>query len=347
MIGDVLASTVICEVLKQKYPQAQIDYLIYPNTAAVVEGNPFIDHLVIFESEYKTSKKAFWKFLKRIRKQKYNLVVDAYGKTESNLISLCSRAPKRVSYRKWYTRFCYTHTIDRKGAVLTAAGNAIENRLRLVASEYTIKNYPIRPKIFLSENEKNDAKKRILSYQIDLQKPLIMIGILGSSQNKSLPPEIMAKIIDRISEKTQGSILLNYIPSQINEVREIYDLTAQESKKHICFDLYGKSLREFLVITSHCNMLIGNEGGAVNMAKALNTPTFTIFSPWINKDAWNMFENGSDQVSVHLSDFEPVLYKDISAKVYKDKANELYKKLSPERILPLLDIYLDNNIAQN
>jgi heptosyltransferase-2 len=53
------------------------------------------------------------------------------------------------------------------------------------------------------------------------------------------------------------------------------------TQKNVFFEVFGKSLREFMAITSHCDALIGNEGGAVNMAKALDIPTFSIFSPQI------------------------------------------------------------------
>ena len=61
--------------------------------------------------------------------------------------------------------------------------------------------------------------------------------------------------------------------------------TLPSAQKQIYFDVFGETLRDFLAITYHCDALIGNEGGAINMAKALNVPTFTIFSPWIKKEA--------------------------------------------------------------
>ena len=96
---------------------------------------------------------------------------------------------------------------------------------------------------------------------------------------------------------------------------EIYNLCNKETQKHIKIDLIPGNLREFLAITKHCNALIGNEGGAVNMAKALDIPTFTIFSPWINKNDWNCFEDGKNNISVHevldsLNKFQDLANKD-------------------------------------
>ena len=41
------------------------------------------------------------------------------------------------------------------------------------------------------------------------------------------------------------------------------------------------------------------------MAKALEKPSFIIFSPWIEKKIWATFEDGVHHISVHLNDFKP------------------------------------------
>ena len=87
--------------------------------------------------------------------------------------------------------------------------------------------------------------------------------------------------------------------------------------------------------------MIGNEGGAVNMAKALNIPTFTIFSPWIFKEAWNMFENDTTNVSLHLKDFKPDLYEGVEhPKLLKKEALHLYDQFNPELLIEPLKKYL-------
>ena len=75
MIGDVLASTIICESARRKYPKAQIDYVINENTKPVVLGNPYIDNIIEFKAEYKENKTAFFNFLKDIRRTGYDIVI--------------------------------------------------------------------------------------------------------------------------------------------------------------------------------------------------------------------------------------------------------------------------------
>ncbi|WP_053992216.1 glycosyltransferase family 9 protein [Mangrovimonas sp. TPBH4] len=342
MIGDVLTTSILFEALKKKYPKSELHYVINNNTYPVVENNPFIDRFLFVTPEIKASKLKFLNFLKVIKKEEYDIVVDVYSKFTSGLMAAFSGAEMKISQHKSYTSYIYTHTFENKKVPATNAGLAIENRLQLLhpISE-SLSETIIKPKIYLTDNEKSSAKERLVNTGISLEQPLFMIGVLGSANTKTYPLPHMAKLIDAIVAKTQGQILFNYIPNQITEAKTVYNFCNKATKKHIYFDVFGKSIREFLALTNHCSALIGNEGGAVNMAKALEVPTFTIFSPWIKKEAWNMFENGTTNVSVHLKDEKPELYEGKSLSDMKDDVFALYEAFPPELILPKLENYLN------
>lgn len=324
MIGDVLTSSILFEAIKKKYPESELHYAINHNTLSVIEYNPFIDEILLLIPEVRKSKRKFLKFLNTIKKERYDVVIDVYSKYSSNLMTLFSRAKIRISKHKWYSSFIYNHTFNESTEKMTHAGLAIENRLRLLTPLNIDSNSIYAPKIYLTDDEIEHSRKYLESNGVDLNKQIYMIGVLGSNMDKTYPLTEMAKVIDSIISQKNGSILLNYNPDQLVYAKEIYNLCSEKSKENIFFDVYGNSLRSFLAIASHCNALIGNEGGATNMAKALGLPTFSIFSPWIDKNAWNMFDDDIKNVSVHLMDYHPELYKDIDFKELKQKASEYY-----------------------
>lgn len=343
MIGDVLASSAICNTLKNEYPEAQIDYLIYPFTYPVVENNPNIDSILFFEDKFKNSKMELLKFCFKIRKFKYDAIVDAYGKLESNMIVALSGAKMKIGFYKSYTNLIYTHTFKELTTPKTTAGLAIENRMLLLQPFLLKKPLKNKPVIFLKDSEIENGRKKLIENEIDFSKKVYMIGVLGSGKTKTYPSKFMAEILDKIVLETNGTLLFNYIPSQLKEAREIFELCQPITQQNIKIDIVPKTIREFLSITYHCDALIGNEGGAVNMAKALNKPTFTIFSTWIKKEAWNSFDDGRKNVSVHLKDFKPELYGTKTAKEMKGQAMELYQAFTPDLIIPSLEGYLKTN----
>jgi len=338
MIGDVLTSSILFEAIKTKYPSSELHYLINSHTVPVIQHNPFIDKLQIISPEIESSKIKFYKFLKSIQKENYDVVIDVYGKLGSALISLFSKAPIKAAYYKKTTDFIYSHPIKRLKIPNHNSSLAIENRMKLLESiDVQFDNY--HPKIFLTPSEIESAKKYLESEFINLSKPLYMISVLGSSEIKTYPTAYMAMFIDAIvNAKPDAQLLFNYIPKQIDKAKEIYDLCLTDTKKHIHFNVFGKSLREFLAITHHCDALLGNEGGANNMAKALGIPTFTLFSPYLNKKNWFGENEIPKHVAVHISDYMPFSEMDIMAA--KKNPKDYYMKFKPDYLLPELKEFL-------
>ncbi|WP_240793906.1 glycosyltransferase family 9 protein [Antarcticibacterium arcticum] len=339
MIGDVLTSSILFEALRAQYPQAVLHYLIYRHTLPVVENNPFIDKFIIYEEDYKKPTHLL-PFLKEIRGEKYDVVIDVYSKLGTALISAVSGAPITISYKKWYTRFSYTHPLPRKSKATTNAGLAIEHRLDLLKP--LLKKFPaeVKPKIYLTDSEIKNAKNTLINSEISPEKPLIMISVLGSSADKTYPAEYLAQLLDQIVTETNANLLFNYIPSQREAAEHTFQLCNPETQLNIHLGIFGKSLREFMALTSQCDALIGNEGGAVNMAKAMDIPTFAIFSPVVSREDWSLFENETGNSSVHLRDHSPHLFESLSKKELKERSAEYYQLFRPNLIKDQLSGFL-------
>lgn len=337
MIGDVLISSILCSHLKAMFPQAQLHYAIHQGTKAVVQGHPDIDQFILSTPE--PSFRQWRKLRAQIRAQRYDLIVDAYGKLESLRMILGSGAPRVYGHKKWFSALAYTKTSRPCNRVYTIAGNAIEDRLRLIYPESEIhkKALEFRPKIYLNSAEISWAKDLLAQHKLNQGQTLAMVSVLGSSLDKSLPAQTMAQIITTIAQQRNTHILLNYLPSQKNSVDEILALVPKTQQANLHPEIYGKNLREFLALLSQVNYLVGNEGGAVNMAKALEIPTFTLFSPWINKSAWNSFEDGRTHIGLHLKDFKPEQFAGQSNKEVRKKYREFYAAFNFDLFAEQLD----------
>ena len=200
------------------------------------------------------------------------------------------------------------------------------------------------PKLYVTTREKELANSLMAKHQLDCSKKTIMMSILGSSDIKTYPLNYMSKVIDYIVELTGANILFNYIPNQLKEAQEIYQGCKAATQNHIFFDLLGKSLREYIALMNECDMIIGNDGGAINMAKALDKPSFIIFSPWIRQEMWATFEDGVFHDSVHLQHYKPELFNNKTEKELKRASLELYQHFKPTYIYDKLSSFLGTHL---
>jgi heptosyltransferase-2 len=338
-IGDVLTSTIIFEALKEKFPESELHYLIYENAIDVVKNNPFIDKLIILDDKARKSKIEFIKFLFSIRKEKYDVVIDAYGKPNSVLIGWFSGAKKSITFYKNYAKLLYSDTIYRTEKSFSSATRAIEHRMQLL-EPLGIRFKEIAPKIAITEKEIEAAKTDLVNSKIDLSKPIIMISAVGSNKLKTYRTDYLAELLDEICNQKEVQLVFNYLPYQKEIALEIYNQCNENTKKKIFIDYYKEDLREFLAVTKLCQALIGNEGWATNMAKALSVPTFTLFSPTVPKEDWNMFENGTTNVSVHINDYE--IIKKITFN--EEETTLSYAKFKPHLFKDKLINFINYNI---
>ena len=181
----------------------------------------------------------------------------------------------------------YTHTIRQTKIPNNEIPLSVSNRLMLLDPILGQTEFIAYPKLYISDTEVYTAKKSIEKVRDYDNQKVIMISILGSASYKTYPAGYMANILDTICLNCDAKLLFNYIPNQKKEALDIFNLCSLETQKCIAIDSYADTLRGFIGLLSQCDLLIGNEGGAVNMAKALGVATFCIFSPFITKGAWH------------------------------------------------------------
>lgn len=339
----MLASSLIAENLKQIYPDIRVDFFCYKPALSVLLNNPFVDRVIDFK--YKELKKisVLNRYANLIREENYDIVIDPYAKLQSRFITLKSGAPCRISYDKPFFKYIYTDRVE-KAKVSSSEANctAIDNRvalvLPLVKEKFKLK---LDMKIYLSPQEKEEGRRMLEEGGLDFNRKTLMIGIMGSSEEKSWPIEYMAQLIAHIHKYYNFNLLFNYTPDQKEVVNKI--MAYQESDEKIYTHIIGNNVRDFLKILCHCDAFIGNEGGAVNMSKALNLPTFSIYSPHKFPVDWGCYEDDHTHMSVHLQDLDKRLINNHNDKQLLRMTPKIYKKLNLPYVRTEADKFLQKN----
>ena len=84
--GDVILTTPIAELLKRRWPQARVDFLVEKAFAPLLENNPAIDVIQIYDKNH------VMQTLKRIRAERYDQILDFQSSPRSAIVVLASGA---------------------------------------------------------------------------------------------------------------------------------------------------------------------------------------------------------------------------------------------------------------
>ena len=105
-VGDVVHTIPVLNKLRQRYPDAQIDWLVSSTIAEFLGPHPAITNVIEFIREdwakpwRPASLANSARLAGRLRAAKYDLVIDLQGQLRSGLLALATGAPVRIGFGK-------------------------------------------------------------------------------------------------------------------------------------------------------------------------------------------------------------------------------------------------------
>src|SRR2546425_772098 len=94
-VGDVLLATPVLSRLRESFPKAHLAMLVNPGTDDVVRDHPALDEVLVLERGNFARQ---WRFVRDIRRRRFDLVIDLTDADRSALLSWLSRSPMRLGY---------------------------------------------------------------------------------------------------------------------------------------------------------------------------------------------------------------------------------------------------------
>src|SRR5579872_3908945 len=106
-IGDVIHTFPVVEYLRQRFPQARIDWVVEKSSYALLKAHPLLDHVIMIDSK-KWRKNIFskqtWGEIKSLKRNfneiEYDLLIDLQGNSKSGLVTALARAKEKVGFAR-------------------------------------------------------------------------------------------------------------------------------------------------------------------------------------------------------------------------------------------------------
>jgi predicted lipopolysaccharide heptosyltransferase III len=270
-IGDVLLATPVFRALRQAYPEARLTALLNRGTEAVVAHHPDLHEVLIAE---KGATAAQLRFLRELRRKRFDCVIDLTDGDRSAFMSLATGAGTRVGFNaehRW-RGLLYTHVAKP----LPDDAHRIEYDLATVRA-LGLPRTISRPDLYLSPEEEVAATRMLeeLVGSDGPQQKLIMIQPGARYPLKVWPGERFAELADRLARAMPCRILFGG-DARERDAAEAVRARTQCRPTVVAGRL---SLLEFGALLKQCDLFIGNDGGAMHMAAAVGTPVVALFGP--------------------------------------------------------------------
>ncbi len=263
-VGDVLLSTIVTKNLRLAFPDAQIDYLTEPPSIDVLAGNPFLNHVHVHDRVSMTGVR----LLRRIRSQRYDLVIDLFGNPRTALITRLSGARYRVGYRFRSRTYAYNIIAEPRG---NRVHNTQFNLDALEAIGVAIQDRNIYFQFTPDDSRYVDAF--LFDAHVD-DRLLIGVNTGGGWYTKRWGLDRYAELADRLVQQYGTSIVLTWGPGQLQDVEKIQSLMKQNA-----FIPPATTLKQLGALLKRCTCVISNDSGPMHIAAAVGTPVLGIYGP--------------------------------------------------------------------
>ena len=267
-IGDIVLSTPIIEKLKAEYPNSEIYYLTTPISATLLNSNPDINEVLIFDKKNKD--KGIVGLLRtamKLRKYKFDKVFVLHRYMRSSSLAFFSGGKEIIGFKSASGSFLYNKKIH-----YNPKSHEIERVLSLVESE-SKKNDQKEYKIKIYTTPESKAKIDEIWNDFSLfSKQIITIAPGSKWFTKMWPSEYFDTLIDQLSQLKSVSVVL----IGGNEDKEILLINANKT-----IDLRGEtSLLDMAEILKRTDILVSNDSSPLHIASSFEKPfILAIFGP--------------------------------------------------------------------
>jgi ADP-heptose:LPS heptosyltransferase len=264
-IGDVLLTTPLVRALRQHYPQSHITFLTEPSAARVLQDNPFLDDILI------RSPHSSWyqelQLLRRIRRLRFNLVVDVMGNSRSTIVSWISGARQRVAFDHFPRSLFYTMRVDGRPDMQEYT---VCKRLRLL-EPLGIQCTDLSLDFRYTQKDQDEVDRFLLHHQITSDDLLICIDPTNHIPTRQWPGEHFSQLADRLSAQCGARVVLLWGPGEREQVQAI---AAASCSQPVLIPEW--ELAPLAALLARANLFIGCDSAPLHIAVSQRTPTLSL-----------------------------------------------------------------------
>ncbi len=273
-IGDVVLSTAVIPNLKKAFQSAVIHFAVEPAGEEVIKGNEDIDRVIVLPSK-KTEKSSrvsrmfeSIRFVKNLRKEKYDLVFDLFGNPRSAFLTWVTGAKYRVGFNFRGRKYAYNIRVRPRGDRVHEVDFNLDALREL--------NIPIIDRLpYFPIPEKAEEKiNRWMDGRRIRRQFLAGIHPWGSWEAKRWGLNHFAELADRLSETYSANVIVLWGPGEQQHAKKVCSLA--RTAPILAPEM---SLKELGALLARCDLVIANDSGPMHISAAVGTKTIGIYGP--------------------------------------------------------------------
>lgn len=284
LVGDVVFTTPAIHAVRRRFPDARLDYLVETAAAPIVRHSPDVDSLIEVARPRGLARVGYDVGLaRRLRHERYDVVVDFHGGPRSAWLTWATRAPQRLGFDIPGRRWAYTTRVPWHPD-LVPPRHSVLNQWAVVAPlgvpPPTPDGDPVR--MTPGTDAARSAEARLRAAGVDRDTPLVVVHVSASNPFRRWPRQAFAQVAATLAtDDPRRRIMITAGPSEADAASAIAEdarRLAGEAASAV-LQCGEPALDELHVIMSRAQLFIGGDSGPLHVAATTSVPVVALFGP--------------------------------------------------------------------
>jgi lipopolysaccharide heptosyltransferase II len=284
LIGDVVFTTPAIRALRRRFPDARLSYLVEPEAAPVVRGNPHLDDVIVAPRPAGLKRLGFDLALaRRLRAARFDLVIDFHGGPRSSWLAWASGAPKRVGYVVRGRSWMYTDRVARPREL--RARHSVENQWDLVAALGLDPPDRARDPVEMPEDPEaaRSIARQLGAAGVGDLSEAIVLHVSAGNPFRRWPADAFVELIVELARADPGRrIVVTSGPSDAaaaTAIQEAARLRLGTQGSQVVSGCGEFTLPELRALIAHAALFIGGDSGPLHVAATTRVPVVGLYGP--------------------------------------------------------------------
>jgi ADP-heptose:LPS heptosyltransferase len=243
----------------------------------VVEGNPFLDEVIVWRKGHPL--RTLREVIREVRARKFDVLLDLQGILKSSLLMRFSHVPIRLTSERsrTFARWAATRTIPEPDGL-----HPLERYLHRARALCAMSNVPCPmpnvqcPMVMpVMEADRYFADSFLRDAGVTESDTLIGFNPGASRESKRWDAAKFAQVIDEVVQRHHAKALVFGGPSDVGRCEKVLSLTRSP-----LISAVGKTtLKQFAALAQRCRVFVSCDTGPMHVAAAMNVPVVAIYCP--------------------------------------------------------------------
>ncbi len=266
-LGDLVLTLPVIQIIKEKLPDAEVDVLVIPSTAELLNHNSLIRKVIIYDKKISGIGKLL-KIANELRNSSYDVIISPHRSARSALISYLSFPDLSISFDTSTLSFLYNETVKYEKGI-----HEIQRNLKLLDPLGISESVIVRPELFISNIERESVDEVLDGLDVPTGEKFVTIAPGSVWFTKRFPESKFINICNFLSVEGIKTILIGGMSDF-----ETAERIVEGCRSPLINSVAGKlSVLESAELVRRSSVLLTNDSAPLHIGNAVNTPVYAIF----------------------------------------------------------------------